>query len=118
MVGSIHPFGQYVDNIPHYSVEDLVWIVWDRYRGGKWWGDSPLKDHCCVCNDITEWAVDQLWKKWEHGSFLPFAVFVNNLINSDIYDYYMGKVSTEKMSSLRLFCIGIVPDPKTFIYKH
>ena len=40
MVGSIHPFGQYINDMPYYSVEELVWIVWDRHRGGEAWGRS------------------------------------------------------------------------------
>ena len=103
--------------MPHYPVEDLVWIVWERYRGGKRWGDPPLKDHCCVCKYVTEWAVDLLWEKWEHGSFIPFGVFVNNLINTDMYDFHMGKVSTGQLPVLRFFCQGISPGPReeTFI---
>ena len=94
-----------------------MWIVWDRYRGGKRWGDPPLKDHCCVCKYVTEWAVDLLWEKWEHGSFVPFGVFVNNLINTDMCDFHMGKVSTAQMPVLKYFCLGISPNPmeETFI---
>ena len=112
MVGSIHPFGPYTKDMPHYPVHELVWIVWDRYRRGEKWGDPSLKDHCCVCKYVTEWAMDLLWKKWEHGSFIPFGVFVNNLINTDMYDFHMGKVSTGQMPALRYFCLGISPDPR------
>ena len=117
MVGSIHPFGRFTNDMPYYPVEELVWIVWDRYRGGKRWGDPPLKDHCCVCKYVTEWAVDLLWEKWEHGSFVPFGVFVNNLINTDMCDFHMGKVSTAQMPVLKYFCLGISPNPmeETFI---
>ena len=72
-------------------------------RGGEAWGKPPLKDHCCVCKYVTEWAMDLLWKKWEHDSFVPFGVFVNNLINTDMYDFHMGKVSTGQMPVLRFF---------------
>ena len=114
MVGSIHPFGRYTSDIPHYPVHKLVWILWDRYRGRL---DSPLVNHCCVCKNVTELVIDHLWKKWEHRSFIPFVVFFNNLINTDIYAYHMGKVSTEKMRILRFFCLGVSADPrdKTFI---
>ena len=108
MVGSIHPFGRYTNDMPHYPVEELVWIVWDRYRGRK----PPLKDHCCVCKYVTEWAMDLLWEKWEHGSFIPFGVLVNNLINTDMYDFHMGKVSTGQMPVLKFFCRGVSPDPR------
>ena len=116
MVGSIHPFGRFTDDLPHYPVHGLVWIVWDRYRGGKRWGDPPLVDHCCVCKYITEWVIDLLWEKWEHVCFLPFGIFVNNLINTDIYDYHLGKVSTEKMKELRFFCMGVSPDLREEIF--
>ena len=114
MVGSIHPFGANVDYIPDYPLGDLLWIVWDRYRGKP---EAPLVDHCCVCKYVTEFALDALWSKWNHEKYLPFAVFVNNLINTDMYDFHMGKVSSRQMKTLIFFCLGISPDPreKTFI---
>ena len=111
MVGSIHPFSSSHKDLPHLPVYELIWIVWDRYRGGKRWGDPELVDHCPVCKHITEWSIDLLRKKWKHGSFISFGIFVNNLINTDMYDFHMGKVSTEKIKALTFFCYGISPSP-------
>ena len=97
----------------HYPIHELIWMVWERHRGGKRWGEAPLKDHCRVCEYITEWVVDLLWEKWEHRSFISFGVFVNKLINTDIYDDYMAKVSTQKMPALRLS-----PPPPEPFYKN
>ena len=123
MVGSIHPFPHIVD-LPRFPVYELVWIVWDRYRGGKRWGDPELVDHCPVCSHIKEWAIDLLWEKWRHDSFIPFGIFVNSLINTDKYDFHMGKVSSEKMKALTFFCYGVSPSPldnqyidENFIYR-
>ena len=107
MVGSIHPLGPYVDDIPHYPVGDLVWIVWDRYRGGKQSDGTALADHCCVCKYVTEWAIDQLWAKWEHDSFMPFGIFINNLINTSMYDYTLGRLNSGELFLLRYFCEGV-----------
>ena len=116
MVGSIHPFSPSHMDLPHLPLYELVWIVWDRYRGGKRWGDPELVDHCPVCFHISEWAIDLLWQKWNHGSFIPFGIFVHNLINIDMYNFHMGKVSTEKMKTLGFFCYSISPSSNSNSY--
>ena len=116
MVGSIHPFSASHMDLPHLPLYELVWIVWDRYRGGRRWGDPELVDHCPVCAHISECAIDLLWQKWNHRSFIPFGIFVHNLINTDMYDFHMGKVSTEKMKTLVFFCYGISPSSNSNSY--
>ena len=64
-----------------------------------------------------------LWQKWRHRDFVSFGVFINNLINTDIYDFHMGKVSNEKFKNVIFFyydkdqTLYKFLDEK-FIYKH
>ena len=113
MVGSIHPFNASVDHIPTYPLVDFVWIVWDKYRGNP---EAPLAEHCCVCKYVTEYVIDALWSKWQHDKYISFGVFVNNLINTEMYDFHMGKVSSEKLHNLTFFCLGISPDPREDVF--
>ena len=81
------------------------WIVWDHYCGGKRWGDPDLVDHCAVCRYVGEWAIDLMWQKWRHSPFVSFGVFINNLINTDIYDFHMGKITNEKLKNVIFFLL-------------
>ena len=104
MVGKIHPFSINIRHLPEEPLQQLIWIVWDHYRGGKRWGDPEIIDHCVVCRYVGEWAIDLIWQKWRHRAFVSFGVFINNLTNTDIYDFHMSKVSNEKLKNVIFFC--------------
>ena len=110
MVGKIHPVSPSTEELPFFPVYELVFVLWERYRGGKQWGKVEIVDHCPVCKHITEWVVDLLWEKWNRKSFVPFGVFIHHLINTDIYDWHMKRVTPEKMKALPFFCYGVSAD--------
>ena len=123
MVGKIHPFSINIRHLPENPLHQLIWIVWDHYRGGKRWGDPEIIDHYVVCRYVGKWAIDLLWEKWRYRDFVSFGVFINNLINTDIYDFHMSKVSNAKLKNVLFFCydkdqtLYKFLDEK-FIYKH
>ena len=112
----MHPFSKTHLEMRYYEYYELIWIIWDHYRGEKRLDDDELVDNCVVCNHIAEWSIDLLWQKWNHGSFIPFAIFVNNLINTDMYDFHMAKASSKDLKELVLFCWGVSPDPRKASY--
>ena len=104
MVGKIHPFSTNIKHLPDEPLHQLIWIVWDHYRGGKRWDEPELVEHCVVCRYVGEWAIDLIWQKWKHSAYVSFGVFINNLINTDIYDFHMGKVTNDKLKKIIFFC--------------
>ena len=104
MVGKMHPFSINIRHLLENPLHQLIWIVWDHYRGGKPCGDPEIIDHCVVCKYVGEWAIDLIWSKWRHKDFVSFGVFINNLINTDIYDFHMASVNNEKLKNVIFFC--------------
>ena len=87
MVGKIHPFSLNINHLSEEPLHQLIWIVWDSYRGGKRWGDPEKIDYCVVCRYVGEWAIDLIWQKWKQlsnsricGNFLVCILIKNVLL--------------------------------------
>ena len=65
------------NDFPHLSIEELIFIVWEAYRGEERWGKPQSVNHCFSCRKEIEWAVDLLWLRWNHDSYEPFGSFIN-----------------------------------------
>ena len=104
MVGIIHPFSVSSRDLPHFSTHDLVWVIWNHYRGEK-----KHFNECVVCRNIGEWCIDLLWKKWKHDKYIVFNEFIYILIHTCTYDDWMSKTPSCDLEKMNIFFFGFLP---------
>ena len=101
MVGKIHPFGLYTDELKDYKLVDLVWVARDK---------RCPHENCVVCQYVRDWCLELILQKWDENRYIDYNKFIDELINSSTYDEFLNRISSARMDEVQKLFIKVDGD--------